>query len=100
MISGATSNHEAIQFWAKVHSAHPAEQLPEIVDSVQPVLCFIFHRLPKESGRVIPISWDVFFERFDLLGLAFIGDMNTDAMPVGYQILCATENPVNSSLLS
>ncbi len=100
MISEATSDHDLIQFWAKVHSAHPAERLPEIVDGVQPVLCFVFHRSSQESGRVIPISWDVFFERFDLLGLAFIGDMDTNATPIGYEILYATENPLNLSLSS
>ncbi len=55
MISEPTSDHAAIQFWAKVHGAHPAERLPEIVDSVQPVLCFVFHRSSRNIGRVIPI---------------------------------------------
>ncbi len=100
MLSEPTNDHAAIQFWAKVHSAHPAEQLPEIVDGVQPVLCFLFHRSSHESGRVIPISWEVFFERFDLLGLAFIGDMDTNAMPVGYQILYGIENTLNLSLVA
>ena len=100
MTSEATSDHHLIQFWAKVHSAHPAERLPEIVDSVQPVLCFLFQRSSQENGRVIPISWDVFFERFDLLGLAFIGDMDTNAMPISYEILYAADNPLNLSLLS
>lgn len=100
MISEATSDHALIQFWANVHSAHPAERLPDIVDSIQPVLCFVFHRSSNESGRVIPISWEAFFERFDLLGLAFIGDLNTNAMPVGYEILYASENPLHLSLLS
>ena len=38
---------------------------------------------------------DVFFERFDLLGLAFIGDLDTNAMPIGYEFLYATQNPLN-----
>ena len=100
MISEPTSDHAAIQFWAKVHGAHPAERLPEIVDSVQPVLCFVFHRSSRNIGRVIPISWQVFFERFDLLGLSFIGDMDTTAMPVAYEILYGVENTLNLSLLS
>ena len=98
MISEPTSDHAAIQFWAKVHAASPAERLPEIVDSVQPVLCFIFHRSPLENERVIPISWEVFFQRFDLLGLSFIGDMDATAFPVDYEILYSAEKPHDLSL--
>lgn len=100
MLSEPTSSHAAIQFWARMHGAHPAERLPEIVDSIQPVLCFIFHRSAKESERVIPISWEVFFERFDLLDLAFMGEMDEGAVPVGYEMLYARKNPPEPSLLT
>lgn len=100
MLYEATSDHASIQFWAKVHGAQPAERLPTIVDGVQPVLCFLFNHSSQESGRVIPVSWDVFFERFDLLGLSFIGDMDTTAVPISYEIVYGADNPLHLSLLA
>ena len=51
-----------------------------------------------DSGKVIPISWEDFFQRFDLLGLSFIGDMDTTAVPIAYQILYGPENPFDLPL--
>ncbi len=98
MICEPTSDHATIQLWAKMHQANPAERLPELVDGIEPVLCFIFHRSAMDSGKVIPISWEDFFQRFDLLGLSFIGDMDTTAVPIAYQILYGPENPFDLPL--
>ncbi len=98
LIREPTSDRKTIEFWAKTHGAHPAERLPEHVDGVEPVLCFIFHRSSKEQGRVIPISWDEFFSRFDLLGLSFIGDMDPQALPIRYEFLYGAENPFDLPL--
>ena len=100
MHSQPTSDHAAIQLWAQMHGAHPAERLPERVDSVQPVLCFIFQRSHANSEKIIPISWEVFFDRFDLLGLSFIGDMDTTAVPAAYEIFYSLDNRLDVPLLS
>ena len=73
MAAEATIDHRAIREWAHIHGAHPAERLPNRVDSEEPVLTLIFHRSAQLVDKVIPLTWEEFFERFDRLGLSFIG---------------------------
>ena len=89
MADEATTDHKEIRQWAEIHRATPAERLPDHVDSDSPVLCFLFPHSSTEGGRVVALPWDEFFRRFDLSGLSFIGDVNTQAVPLGYRFLYA-----------
>ena len=82
-----TSDHAEIRRWAKLHGAHPAERLPQRVDSEEPVLALIFHRGSQTPDNVIPISWEDFFERFDRLGLSFLGTDDMDQVSREYKLL-------------
>lgn len=82
-----TSDHIEIRRWAHLHGAHPAERLPNRVDSEEPVLALIFHRGSKTPDNVIPISWEEFFERFDRLGLSFVGTADMDQVSREYKLL-------------
>ncbi|WP_419804805.1 hypothetical protein [Terriglobus sp.] len=87
MIYEPTSDHEEIRRWAKLHSAHPAERLPSRVDGEEPVLALIFHRGSSIPDNVIPITWEEFFERFDRLGLSFLGTDDMDQVSREYRFL-------------
>ncbi len=86
MFCKPTTNHQVIRYWAKLRGAHPAERLPGFVDGEQPILTFVFHRASQEQGRVIPLSWEDFFDRFDLLDLAFMAE-DEDVGSLEYRLL-------------
>lgn len=87
MFSEPTKDHATIRHWARTHGATPAERLPTHVDGEQPVLSFIFRGVTEDAGRLQPIPWEHFFERFDLLGLAFIGSDEIGLEGKEYRIL-------------
>jgi hypothetical protein len=88
MFCEATSDHDEIQNWARAHGASPAEQLPELVDGHEPVLTFLFKASPsKRANRIVPLSWDEFFAKFDSLGLSFVAADQTKTASAEYKIL-------------
>ena len=88
-----TCDHVEIQRWAYLHGGHPAERLPEILDGEQPVLMFTFNRSQAGDERIIPISWEDFFARFDLLGLSFIAEEG-NSLSTEYKIMVDPANGI------
>lgn len=99
MFCKPTTNHQVIRYWAKLRGAHPAERLPGFVDSEQPILTFVFHRTAEEQGRVIPLSWEDFFARFDLLDLAFMAE-DEDVGSMEYRLLYRPEVETDGLLMA
>ena len=74
MITGPTVDHGEIRVWAEHHKMLPTEILPNVVDHEPPVLQLLPAKTVQSRPDVRVISWEEFFARFDLLGLAFIYD--------------------------
>jgi hypothetical protein len=88
MFCEATFDHDEIREWARVHGARPAEKLPDHVDGDEPLLAFLFESLSERAGRVVAVSWEDFFLKFDSLGLAFVAADQMHKSAVEYN-LCA-----------
>ena len=52
----------------------PAERMPTRVDGEPATLQFVMACAGKMRGDALELSWDEFFKRFDLLGLALVYD--------------------------
>ena len=74
--------------------AEPAERLPTHVDGEQPVLSLMFRGAPDDNGRIRAISWEHFFDRFDLLDLSFLGSEEVGLEWNEYRILYDPANLV------
>ena len=72
-----TQNHKIIRHWALDHDAVPAEITPLKFDSAPAILTFLIGKTKGGTPEIHPISWDSFFAQFDLLGLAFAFDVNS-----------------------
>jgi hypothetical protein len=73
-IFGPTTDHREIRSWADRHKVVPTEMLPHRVDHEPSVLQLMFAKKAVSCPDVHMISWDEFFARFDVLGLAFVYD--------------------------
>ena len=73
-ILGPTTNHREIRSWAEEHKVVPTELLPDHVDHEPVTLQLISAKTARQRKDVLVLSWDEFFARFDLLGLAFVYD--------------------------
>jgi hypothetical protein len=73
-IAGPTTNHDEIRTWAERQRIVPVEVMPHIVDHEPAGLELLFSKSVGTRPEVRVISWDDFFARFDLLGLAFVYD--------------------------
>ena len=71
---GPITDHYEIRAWAGAHDVVPIEVLPHIVDHEPLQLKLIRAVELKDSQRFQLISWDEFFSRFDILGLACVYD--------------------------
>lgn len=69
-----TSDHDEILGWARRYSALPAYILPPIVDHALPTLTFQFEPYIDATGQTLPLTWEDFFVRFDIMNLRFIGE--------------------------
>ena len=69
-----TRDHEEIRRWAEAHDGVPAEVIPYIFDSQPSILHFLFGSAKTGTPELRPISWEDFFTRLDLLGLAVAFD--------------------------
>lgn len=74
MIVGPTADHREIRRWAERHDAVPAEIRLYKFDSQPSVLHFLFGPAKGGTAELRPISWEDFFARFDLMGLAMVFD--------------------------
>ena len=72
-----TRDHEQIRRWAARHNAVPAEIKPFLFDGQPAVLHFLIGKGNKGTAEIRPITWEMFFAQFDLLGLALAYDDNT-----------------------
>ncbi|MFB9238911.1 hypothetical protein ACFFWC_25860 [Plantactinospora siamensis] len=66
-----TTNHDVIRRWASDRRAEPATISGTERDGRAGVLTFDFPGY-RESGRIRPITWDEWFDTFDLRQLNFI----------------------------
>ncbi len=73
-IAGPTTNHTEIRSWANRHRVVPTEMLPCSVDHEPTLLQLLHAEAARTRKDVRMISWDEFFARFDVLGLAFVYD--------------------------
>ncbi len=73
-ILGPTRNHEEIRRWAEANRFCPAERLPARVDGEPAELTLASATQLKTHQERRSISWEDFFCRFDLHGLAFVYD--------------------------
>ena len=73
-LAGPTTDHLEIRHWAESHSAVPVEVLPLIVDSEPALLRLMFREQAEDLQNVLEISWEMFFSKFDALGLTFVYD--------------------------
>jgi hypothetical protein len=73
-MQGLTTDHRIIRSWASRHSVVPTEALPCSVDHEPSVLQLVQAEAVRMRKDIRMISWDEFFARFDLLGLAFVYD--------------------------
>ena len=64
-----TCDHIAIQLWAERHDARPARSKPYIFDSEPTILRFVFGDERPFYPEITLISWEAFFELFDLMKL-------------------------------
>ena len=65
-----TRDHERIRNWAARHGAVPAEIRRLKFDGDPSILYFLFGNAASGTPELLPISWEDFFARFDLLGLS------------------------------
>ena len=72
-----TRDHKSIRSWADRHGAAPAEVMVHVFDSEPTMLYFLFGDARAGTPELRPISWEDFFARFDLLGLALAYDEET-----------------------
>jgi hypothetical protein len=73
-IGGPTVDHGEIRAWAERHGVVPTEILPCHVDHEPTLLQLMVAREVRDRPDVRMISWNEFFLRFDMLGLAFVYD--------------------------
>ncbi len=73
-IIGPTIDHVEIRSWANRNSIVPTELFPHRVDHEPALLQLMPASLARQRKDLRLISWEEFFARFDLLGLAFIYD--------------------------
>lgn len=73
-IAGPTTNHHEIRYWANSRHAVPVEVLPARLDSIPAVLRFMLAKQVAGNPQILQLSWEDFFTKFDLLGLAFVYD--------------------------
>ena len=78
MKRGPTNVHSEILAWATRHNAIPAEVGVLKHDGEPAVLRFLFGEAREGTPELRPISWEEFFARFDLLGLALAYDDSPD----------------------
>lgn len=69
-----TRDHTEIRRWAAKHKAVPAENPPITFDGKPTMLHFLMEAARKGTPELKPISWEAFFAKFDLLGLALAYD--------------------------
>ncbi len=72
-----TRDHKEIRRWAAKHDAMPAESTPITFDSEPTMLHFLMGAAKEGTPELHPISWESFFAKFDLLGLALAYDEGT-----------------------
>jgi len=88
-ISGPTSDHAKIRYWATANRAIPAEVLPHIVDGEPATLRLMLAEQVARHRDIRVLSWEEFFVKFDSLGLTFVYDDDS----TGYnEILQMEEN--------
>ena len=73
-MKGPTRDHEEIRRWAAAHNAVPVEVSPYAFDSQPAILRFVLGKLPEDTPELREITWASFFAQFDLLGLSFVYD--------------------------
>ena len=73
-LGNATRDHQMIQLWALQHDAVPAEVRQPVFDGQPSALRFLSGAAKKGTPELCPISWESFFARFDLMGLAVVFD--------------------------
>ena len=73
-ISKPTTDHDEIRHWATGHRLVPTEELPALVDHEPPQLRLITAEAAAKNEKMRALSWEEFFARFDLLGLALVYD--------------------------
>ncbi len=69
--SKTTTDHKTIQEWVESRGGHPARVIGTGNDNDPGMLRIDFPGYSGE-GRLEPISWDEWFEKFDEKGLAFL----------------------------
>lgn len=72
-----TRDHEEIRRWATRNDASPAEIKPILFDSEPSILYFLFGEAKSGTPEIVPISWQDFFARFDLMNLSIVLDERT-----------------------
>ena len=75
-ILGPTTNHQQIQQWVESRGGSPAEILPDRVNHEPLQLQLYFGANLSTEKCLRAMSWEDFFSRFDLMGLAFVYDDN------------------------
>jgi hypothetical protein len=73
-LTGPTIDHHEIRSWAEEHRILPIESLPHVVDHEPSQLQLVFAKAIAGRPDWRLLSWEEFFCRFDLLGLAFVYD--------------------------
>ena len=72
--AGPTTDHEVIRSWAIANNAVPAEVLPHVLDHEPATLRICTPEMVSSREDMRVITWEDFFIKFDLLGLAFVYD--------------------------
>ena len=67
------TDHDSIKRWAREHGARPALVKGTARDTEDNVLRFAMEGT-SQDGRLEPIDWDDWFQRFDESGLALMVD--------------------------
>ena len=73
-LAGPTTDHAEIRQWAETHKAVPTEILPEHLDSEPTTLRIMLSQMAASRQNIRVMTWEEFFQKFDLLGLTFVYD--------------------------
>ena len=71
---GPTTDHNEIRRWVESRHGCPVELMPQRVDHEPLLLGLYFGPDAAKENGLRTVTWDDFFARFDLMGLAFVYD--------------------------
>ncbi|MGI4826585.1 MAG: hypothetical protein ACRYFU_00075 [Janthinobacterium lividum] len=89
-MQGPTCDHNEIRRWATKHGAVPAL----LTHAAEPIgIDFLFGYEQAKPEGILPVTWETFFARFDVLGLS----MAYDAQTRRFELLRVDTRSINQS---